>query len=140
MTPEERPRAIGGFDPDEYAEEAEQRWGRTDAFVESALRTRSHTVDDWQRLSAEADGVNRRFLRLMAAGTPADSAEAGALVDAHRAHITKWFYECTPEIHAGLGAMYVTDERFRTNINKAGAGLAEFQSAAIAARYAGAGG
>ena len=137
MTPEERLRAFGNFDPDEFADEAEQRWGDTSAFAESALRTESHTVDDWQRLSAEADEVNERFLRLMAAGTPPDSAEAGALVDAHRAHITKWFYECTPEIHARLGSMYVADERFRTNINKAGVGLAEFQSAAIAARYAG---
>jgi DNA-binding transcriptional MerR regulator len=140
MTPEERLQAFGDFDPDECVEEAEQWWGDTDAFAESARRTASYTVDDWRRLSAEADDVNQGFLRLMAAGTPADSAEAGTLVDAHRAHITKWFYECTPEIHAGLGAMYVADERFRTNINKAGNGLAEFQSAAIAARYAGNGG
>jgi DNA-binding transcriptional MerR regulator len=137
MTPEERLQAFGDFDPDEYAEEAQQRWGDTDAFAESALRTKAYTVDDWQRQSAEADEVNQGFLRLMAAGAAADSDEAGALVDAHRAHITKWFYECTPEIHAGLGALYVADERFRTNINKAGDGLAEFQSAAIAARYAG---
>ena len=74
----------------------------------------------------------------METGARADSAEAAASVDAHRAHITKWFYDCTPEIHAGLGTMYVADERFRTNINKAGDGLAEYQSAAIAARYAGA--
>ena len=60
---------------------------------------------------------------------------AAALVDAHRAQITKLFYDCTPEIHAGLGAMYVADERFRSNINKSRDGLAEYLSTAIEARY-----
>lgn len=135
MTPEEKLKAFGDFDPEEHAEEAAERWGGTDAYTESARRTDSYAVDDWQQVSAEADEVNRGFLLLMDSGTPADSVEAAALVDAHRAHITKWFYECTPEIHAGLGAMYVTDERFRTNINQVGDRLAEYQSAAIAARY-----
>jgi DNA-binding transcriptional MerR regulator len=135
MTPEEKLKAFGDFDPEEYAEEAAERWGGTDAYAESARRAKSYTADDWQQVSAEADEVNQEFLLLMDSGTPADSVEVAALVDAHRAHITKWFYECTPEIHTGLGAMYVADERFRTNINKAGDGLAEYQSAAIAARY-----
>jgi DNA-binding transcriptional MerR regulator len=135
MTPEKRLQAFGDFDPQEHADEARERWGGTDAYAESARRTNSYTADDWQQVSAEADEVHQRFLLLMDSGTPADSMKAAALVDAHQAHITKWFYECTPEIHAGLGAMYVADERFRTHINKAGDGLAEYQSAAIAARY-----
>lgn len=137
MTPEEKLQAFGDFDPEEHAEEAKERWGGTDAYAESARRTGSYTAYDWQRVSAEADEVNRGFLRLIADGTPADSTKAAALVDAHRAYITKWFYECPPEIHAGLGSMYVADERFRANIDKAGDGLASYQSAAIAARYAG---
>jgi DNA-binding transcriptional MerR regulator len=137
MTPEEKLRVFGDFDPEEHAEEARERWGGTDAYTESERRTGAYTADDWQQLSAEADDVNQGFLRLMETGARADSAEAAALVGAHRAHITKWFYDCTPEIHAGLGTMYVADERFRTNINKAGDGLAEYWSAAIAARYAG---
>ena len=69
------------------------------------------------------------------AGITPDSEEAGQLVDAHRAHISKWFYECTPEIHAGLGAVYVTDPRFKEKIDRAGEGLAESLSNAITARY-----
>ena len=137
MTPEEKLQAFGDFDPDEYAGEAEERWGGTDAYAESLRRSGSYSAEDWKHLSAETDELNRGFLRLMENGAPADSAESDALVDAHRAHITKWFYECTPEIHVGLGDMYVADERFRTQINKAGEGLAEYQFAAIAARYAG---
>ncbi len=47
--------------------------------------------------------------------------------------ITDHFYTCTPEILAGLGEMYVADERFRENIDKAGGeGTAAFVSKAIA--------
>ncbi|MBT8200413.1 MAG: TipAS antibiotic-recognition domain-containing protein, partial [Acidimicrobiia bacterium] len=56
--------------------------------------------------------------------------------EAHRSHISKWFYECTTEIHAGLGAMYVSDPRFKANIDKAGDGLAQFLSDAITANAA----
>ncbi|MEN8234367.1 MAG: TipAS antibiotic-recognition domain-containing protein [Actinomycetota bacterium] len=52
-------------------------------------------------------------------------------------HISELFYECTPEIHAGLGAIHAADGRFRSNIDKAGEGLAEYLSATIAARYTG---
>lgn len=135
MTPEEKLRAFGDFDPEVHADEVKERWGNTDAYVESARRTGSYTPDDWQQLSSEADDVNAALLGLIDAGIPAHSAHAAALVDAHRAHITKWFYACSPEIHAGLGQMYVADERFRTAIDKAGEGLAEYLSAAIAARY-----
>ena len=69
----------------------------------------------------------------MAAGTPATDPAALAVADEHRAHITRWFYDCSIEIHTGLGQMYVADERFRNSINKAGEGLAEYMSAAIAA-------
>lgn len=126
---------MNDFDPEAYADEARERWGETDAYAESARRTGSYTPDDWQQVSSEANDVNQALLALMDAGIPADSADAAALVDAHRAHITKWFYTCSPEIHAGLGAMYVADERFRSYINRAANGLAEYLSAAIAARY-----
>ena len=72
----------------------------------------------------------------MDAGHPATHADAMDLAEAHRNHISTWFYECSYEIHAGLGEMYLADERFRTNIDKAGEGLAEYLAAAIAANVA----
>ena len=61
----------------------------------------------------------------------ADSVEAQALVAKLQAHITANYYTCTDEILAGLGKMYVDDERFKKNIDKYGEGTAEFASAAI---------
>ena len=62
------------------------------------------------------------------------------LAERHRAHITKWFYDRTPEIHAGLGQPYVADPRFTASIDETAPGLASYLSAAIAAnakRHAG---
>ena len=55
------------------------------------------------------------------------------MAERHRAYISKWFYECSPEIHRGLGEMYVADPRFTRNIDRAAPGLAQYMSAAIAA-------
>ena len=45
--------------------------------------------------------------------------------------ITDNFYTCTNEILAGLGQMYVADERFKNNIDKHGEGTAEYVSQCI---------
>ena len=65
-------------------------------------------------------------------GAGVDSVEAQALVAKLQAHITENYYTCTDEILAGLGKMYVADERFKENIDKYGEGTAEFASEAIA--------
>jgi len=137
MTNEELLEVFGDFDPSQYEEEVEQRWGNTAAYRESARRTKSYTKADWQQISREGVEINDAFLALMAAGVPADSPQAQAVAESHRAHISKWFYECTPEIHRGLGRMYATDPRFAENIDKARPGLAAYMSAAIAAKAGG---
>lgn len=64
-------------------------------------------------------------------GVSTDSNEAQALVAKLQTHITANYYTCTDEILAGLGKMYVADERFKKNIDKYGEGTAEFASKAI---------
>ncbi|HUU61419.1 MAG TPA: MerR family transcriptional regulator [Acidimicrobiia bacterium] len=133
MTNEEMLEVFGDFDPSQYEEEARQRWGDTEAYRESARRTSRYTKADWQQIGREGAEINAAFLALMKAGTPAADPAATAVAERHRAYISKWFYECSPEIHAGLGAMYVTDPRFTASIDRAGPGLARYMSEAIAA-------
>ena len=64
-------------------------------------------------------------------GHTADSDETQALVKELQNYITENYYTCTKEILAGLGQMYIADERFKTNIDKNGDGTAEFVSTAI---------
>ena len=135
MSADEKLSVFGDFDPDEYAAEAEERWGGTDAYAEATRRTASYSAEDWAAINSEASAIYEGFAGLMRKGVAPTSSSARALVEDHRAHISQWFYDCTPEIHAGLGAMYVADARFTENIDKHGEGLAAYMSEAIAAAY-----
>jgi len=116
---------------DKYSIEARERWGDTSAYSEHAKKTKNYTKEKW----AEANGGLMAIFAELAAcrdsGVSADSSEAQALVAKLQAHITENYYTCTDEILAGLGKMYVADERFKQNIDKYGEGTAEFASNAI---------
>lgn len=60
------------------------------------------------------------------------SSEVQSLVKRWQEFITVNFYPCTKEILAGLGKLYIADERFKNNLNAYGEGTAELMSAAIA--------
>ena len=115
-----------------YETEARERWGNTDAYREHEQKTKSYTKEKW----AEAnDGMMAIFVEFAACkqrGASAGSAEAQALVAKLQAHITANYYTCTDEILAGLGKMYVADERFKKTIDKYGDGTTEFAADAIA--------
>ncbi|WP_066370970.1 MerR family transcriptional regulator [Herbidospora mongoliensis] len=133
LTPQERYEVFGEFRPEDHAEEAEQRWGGTPAWEESRRRTSSYGKADWEGIKAEAGELVEAWASLFARGVPAESAEATAVAERHRGHISRWFYECTYEIHAGLGEMYVADERFARNYEGVAEGLAVYIRDAIAA-------
>ncbi|MFA9380014.1 MAG: MerR family transcriptional regulator [Acetanaerobacterium sp.] len=113
----------------QYADEVKQRWGSTDAYTESTKRTASYNKEDWRRITEESDAIYDGFAAQMGGG-PASPAVAQLVAD-WQAHITAHFYECTNEILAGLGEMYVSDPRFTENIDKRKSGLAQFMSDAI---------
>jgi len=131
LTPQERFEVFGDFDPDQYAEEAEQRWGDTDAFRESQRRVQRYTKQDWLALKAEGEQTASALAAALRAGTPADDAAVLDLAEAHRQHITKWFYDCPYEVHRGLGDMYAADDRFRASYERISPGLAEYLRDAI---------
>jgi MerR family transcriptional regulator, thiopeptide resistance regulator len=134
LTPEEKFELFGGnFDPDDYAEEAEQRWGGTEAYRESQRKAASYTKDDWLRIKAEAEDINTRLGALMEAGVEPRSTEAMDLAEEHRQHICRFFYGCSYEIHKGLAEMYVADERFTATYEAVGRGFAAYIREAILA-------
>lgn len=108
-----------------YIEEAKERWGDTASWLE--FEKRSGSVDE------AADGLMKLFARLGELKTlQPESDEAQAAVSDIQQYITAHYYECTDEIFAGLGEMYVADERFRKNIDKVGGdGTAQFAHDAI---------
>ncbi|MFK0257594.1 MerR family transcriptional regulator [Streptomyces sp. NPDC090445] len=136
LTPEEKFEVFGDNDPDQYAEEAERRWGHTDAYKESTRRAASYTKEDWQRIQAEGDDLQQRLAALLDAGAAADSGEAMDLAEEHRAWIERNHYSCPYEMHTGLGEMYVSDERFTGYFDAVRTGLAVFLRDAILANAA----
>jgi DNA-binding transcriptional MerR regulator len=116
-----------------YGEEVRERWGDTDAYRESRRRTQRYTEDDWARLGAESEAVEAGLAELLAAGVPAEDAQAMDLAERHRRHIDTWFYPCSHEMHVGLGDMYVADERFTAHYDRRASGLASYVRDAILA-------
>jgi DNA-binding transcriptional MerR regulator len=136
LTPEERFEVFGEHDPSQYDAEVEERWGETDAYRESRRRTSSYTKEDWLRIKAEGADVERRFAEALRSGVAADSEQAMDVAEEHRQHISRWFYDCPPEMHAGLGRMYVEDERFTAHYEQIAPGLAQYVSTAVQANAA----
>ena len=114
---------------EEHREEVKMRWGTSVAYQESSEKTANYQSADWQRIQEDQNRIYAAFAELR--NRSVDDPEVQQLVKEWQAHITHNFYQCTNEILAGLGQMYVADERFTKNINKHGAGLAEFISEAI---------
>ena len=114
-----------------YEEEVCKRWGNTAAYHEHEQKTKNYTKEKWAEANDGLMAIFAEFAACKGSGASADSAEAQALVSKLQAHITDNYYTCTDEILAGLGKMYVADERFKKNIDKYGDGTANFASHAI---------
>jgi MerR family transcriptional regulator, thiopeptide resistance regulator len=121
------------FDHAQYAEEAEERWGETDAWKESTRRTKSYGKAEWAALKAEVDTLEARWAALLAAGADPGSHDAMEVAEAARLHIDRWFYPCSYAMHEGLAEMYEADPRFRDHYEKRAPGLAAFVAASIRA-------
>src|SRR3712207_6508726 len=124
LTPEEKFELFGDWLPEEYEQEAEERWGDTEAWSQSQARTRSYTKEDWVRVQAEGEQVEARMAEALRAGVAPDSAQAMDLAEEARQQISRNFYDCSPQMHAGIGRMYVEDERFTAHYERRAAGLA----------------
>ena len=114
-----------------YENEALSHWGNTDAYREHEQKTKNYTKEKWAEASDGLMAIFAEFAALKNSGATANSTKAQALVAKLQAHITANYYTCTDEILAGLGKMYVADERFKKNIDKYGEGTAEFASEGI---------
>ena len=133
MQPDDVKQMFEGFDPSQYEEEVKQRWGNTDAYKESARRTKSYGKAEWQQLKDESAQIYSELADLMRAGVAVTDVRVQAIVERHRLHIDRWFYPCGKDMQKGLAAMYVGDPRFAENLDKNGEGFAQYLADAIAA-------
>ena len=116
-----------------YETEVRERYGNTAAYKEHEQKTKNYTKEKWAEANDGLMAIFAEFAACKDSGASADSTVAQALVAKLQAHITDNYYTCTDEILAGLGKMYIADERFKKNIDKYGEGTAEFAATAIEA-------
>ena len=114
-----------------YETEVRERYGNTASYREHEQKTKNYTKEKWAEANDGLMAIFAEFSACKNRGVSADSAEVQALVAKLQEHITSNYYTCTDEILAGLGKMYVCDERFKKNIDKHSDGTAEFVSEAI---------
>lgn len=124
-------KAFDNTEFETYKAEAQQRWGKTDAYREHAEKTKGYSKDKFSALAADMDLIFGEFALCMKNGAAPEDREAQELVKKLQNHITDNYYTCTNPILSGLGQMYVADERFQNNIDRHGDGTAAFVSQAI---------
>ncbi len=125
---------MSAFDNSEfeaYKSETKEKWGNTEAYAEFSEKTKAYSKERFADINTGLEYIFRDFAELMKSGAEPDSSEAQALVKKLQDYITENYYTCTDEILAGLGQMYMADERFKNNIDKYASGTAEFVSKAI---------
>ncbi len=140
LTREEQKELFGEGFSDDYAAEAQERWGETDAWKQSQRRTSQYSKEDWVEVKAEMDTVNAAFVEAKRAGLAPDSTQAMDAAEAHRRHIHDRFYDVSHDFHRGLADMYVADPRFTRTYDDQEPGLAQYVRDAIHAnadRHAG---
>ena len=114
-----------------YKEEVKEKWGNTEAYKEYSQKSKNYSKENFNALTDGINNIMKEFSVSMNNGASFDSTDAQNLVKKLQGYITENFYTCTNEILAGLGQMYVADERFKNNIDKHSIGTAEFISKAI---------
>ena len=114
-----------------YETEARERYGNTAVYKEHEQKTKNYTKEKWAEANDGLMAIFAEFAACKQNGAEVDSNEAQSLVAKLQTHITENYYTCTDEILAGLGKMYVADERFKKNIDKYGEETAEFAAEGI---------
>jgi DNA-binding transcriptional MerR regulator len=136
LSPEEQFEIFGTSDLEEHMKEAGERWGDSEAFKASQRRTVAYKKDDWIAIKREADANIRGFSEAIKAGEPVDGPVAMDLAEAHRQHISRWFYACDAQQHKSLAELYISDDRFSEPWEKIAPGFSQYVHDAIFANAA----
>ena len=124
-------KAFDNCEFEKHKAEAKEKWGKTDAYKEYEKKTGNYARQKWDDLARGMNLIMAEFAACMKKGEAPDSVPVQILVKQLQNHITENYYHCTNAILAGLGQMYVADERFRNNIDQQGSGTAAFICEAI---------
>ena len=123
LTPQQQAEILGAeWDP-AWQEEAEERWGDTEEWAQSAARKAAMTRQDWARVAKETGVLEADLAAAMREGVAPGSERANALAERHRASIDRWF-DTTYAKQVLIARGYVANSRFTAYYDKRESGLA----------------
>ena len=115
---------------DEYAAQAKESWGKTEAYKEFEEKSKDWTSETTGNIAKDMMLLFVEFGEMKDLD-PADE-KVQEQVKKLQDYITEHFYKCTNQILSGLGQMYACGGEFTENIDKAGGkGTADFTNQAI---------
>jgi DNA-binding transcriptional MerR regulator len=114
-----------------YKDEAEKRWGNTEAYKQSQERVSKMSREDLKRVKAEQQDIADTIAKLMLKGATFDSSDVQNQIDRFYTHLHA-FYDPSYEMFKGLGRMYVGDPRFAAHYEEKAKGMATFMRDAMA--------
>ena len=118
---------------EKYEEEVKAKWSNTKAYQEYMQKDIARDKEGYGKLADEMMTMFSELGKLK--NLSPDAHEVQEKISALQQFITDHYYVCTDEILRGLGEMYVCDERFKNNIDKAGGtGTADFVRQAIVSK------
>ena len=117
---------------DEYAAQAKESWGKTDAWKEYEHKQKGRTREDENQIAQGLMEVLAGFHGLK--DRPVEDPVVQAQVEKLQAYMTAHYYTCTRPILASLGRLYGGGGAMTENIDRyAGEGTGEYAARAIAA-------
>ncbi len=111
-----------------YRKEAVQKYGEESVRAAEA-KTKDYDDEKWGAIQRRSREILLALADLMA--VPVADSRVQDLVHAYREEITANYYDCTVEIYAGLGRLYMEDDRFTQYFEDICPGLALYMSEAI---------
>lgn len=120
---EKRAEILGdGWDP-AWEDEAEERWGDTAEWKQSASRVADMDTDDWKVAKASVDVLEESLAKAFQAGIEPGTEEANELAELHLTWLNQWV-ETTHSKQVLMARMYTEDERFAAHYDERVPGLA----------------
>ena len=119
-----------GFEENHYEAEARERWG-DEAVDRSKEKLANLTTAEKERLQGGFSGVHEKIAALHQEGAPLDDPRLKEALDEHHG-IVSLAWQPSPRAYAGLGRMYVEDERFRALIGRGDDAMVEYLRDAMA--------
>lgn len=123
LSAQERAEIWGEYWDPAYARQAEERWGDTEDWAESARRMGRMSKTDWMEAHERAEELEADLARAFSRGVAPGSEEANALAERHRADLNRWF-EVSVAKQVIIARGYVHDERFTRHYDRHAEGLA----------------